>query len=592
MVRRKDHFWEYAEELKGRFRCKFCHKDYPGGIARVKSHLSRQPGRDIAICNSVPDDVQALAFIAVRGKDFPYKKRKAVTFSTNMEGNGVESSLSPITSCPDSSMALQQTPLPAVCNKKDKELVDKMVAQAFIMNNIPFDVIQSSSFVSMVKAVAEFGTGYSLPSYTTLCTKLVRDARNNVEEYVSAVKETWSLTGCTLMPDIWTDSKNCSFINIVAYSPKGAVFLKSFERSEQKKIELFLGDMLVSVIDEIGPENVVQIVVNSASYYEYDNDLIMRRYPHIYKTQCAANEIQVLLKDFYKEVEWIQSVLDDAKMIMDYMYKYSDVLKLTRVHTGDKELKRPCRTRFSSHFTMLQSFLEVEANLHLMVVSPEWIDLNHNKTTMGEKVTQTLQSVTFWSRVKEVVLVLEPLIKALCLVEGEGSTAGYLYEAIEKVKMELKQRFSADALKYLKLWELFNSRWCGTVVHKIHAAAAFLNPLLMYDGKIKYEQPDIRDGMNYVAESLVGMKEMDDFAAQLLLYNGKSPKLFNTLSVLMMKKAHPHKFAINLEKLEELPDDIDDHCEEIENKEGFTDTATFAIDDMLGSPSQLSSNVI
>ena len=40
MVRKKDKFWEHVEELKGRFKCKFCKHDFSGGITRVKSHLS------------------------------------------------------------------------------------------------------------------------------------------------------------------------------------------------------------------------------------------------------------------------------------------------------------------------------------------------------------------------------------------------------------------------------------------------------------------------------------------------------------------------------------------------------------------------
>lgn len=544
MVRRKDSFWEYAEELKGRFRCKFCHKDYPGGIARVKSHLSRQPGRDIAICNSVPDDVQALAFIAVRGKDFPYKKRKSVSYSANGEGNAVDLSLVNVTSCPGASTDVQQTSIVASCNKDMGKLqVDKLVAQAFVMNNIPFDVIQSPSFVSMMKAVAECGTSYSLPTYMNLCTNLVRDARSDVEEYVNTVKESWPLTGCTLMADIWTDSRDCSFINVVAYSPKGAVFLKSVEISAPRKGDAFVGAMVMSpiimpVIDEIGPGNVVQIIANNATRHAFEDDWVTRRYPHIYRTQCAASEIQVLLEDFYEGVEWIHNIVDDAKIIVDYMYKYPEVLRLMRSHTGEKELKKPCRTRFSSHYMMLQSIAEVEANLHLTVVSREWIDLSFSKTEVGDSVTRTIQSETFWGGLKDVISVFEPLRKVLYLVEGEGSTAGYLYESIEKASVELKRRFTTDPRKYFELWEMF-TKWQGTKLHKIHAAAAFLNPSLMYDGKIKYELANVRDGMNYVAENLLGTKEMGDFAAQLLLYNGKSSKLFNTLSVLMMKKAHP-----------------------------------------------------
>ncbi|PIA25726.1 hypothetical protein AQUCO_10800016v1 [Aquilegia coerulea] len=536
MVRQKDQFWEYADDLKGRFLCKFCQKNYSGGIARVKSHLSRLQGRDIAICNSVPEDVQASAVLALQGTGPSYKKRKAALSLMNGEGSGVELPVRSAIPCAESLPKLSQTTVHAICdkedkesNKKDKESVDRMVAQAFMMNNIGVDVIQSPSFISMVKSIAEFGSGYSLPSCATLCTKLLQDAKKEVDEYVSTVKGSWSLTGCTLMLDT-SDS------DVIAYSPKGAIYLKSWERTNDSSV--FLADVLIPIIEEVGSENVVQIIVNNGFDIESEN-LVTERYPHIYRTRCVSRGIQLLLEDIFKEVEWIQSVVDDAKLIVDYVYKYPVVLKLMRVHTSDKDLKRPCKTSYVSYYMMLQSLIEVEDSLRMMVVSPEWSVVNESKIPTATQIAQIIQSTDFWSRIKEVISAAELIMTILRLVDGDGSTAGYLYEAVERIGGEFKQRCSIDESKYSKLLKLYNSRRNSDIIQKIHAAAAFLHPSFMYEGKIKYEKSDIRDGMNYVVEHMVNPDEMDDFAAQLLLYNGKNLKLFNTLSVLMMKKAHP-----------------------------------------------------
>ena len=59
------------------------------------------------------------------------------------------------------------------------------------------------------------------------------------------------------MSNIWIDMKGRSFINVVAYSPKGPVFLKSFEMSSHRSNGSFLRDLLLSVTEEIGPKNVV-----------------------------------------------------------------------------------------------------------------------------------------------------------------------------------------------------------------------------------------------------------------------------------------------------------------------------------------------
>ena len=39
-MRQSDKFWEYADNLDRQFKCKFCQKEYLGGISRVKSYLS------------------------------------------------------------------------------------------------------------------------------------------------------------------------------------------------------------------------------------------------------------------------------------------------------------------------------------------------------------------------------------------------------------------------------------------------------------------------------------------------------------------------------------------------------------------------
>ena len=78
MVRKRDRFWEYVEELNSRFKCKFCKREFPGGATRIKSHLASARGRDIDICTKVPKEVQEEASLAI-GE--PKKKLKCASTS-------------------------------------------------------------------------------------------------------------------------------------------------------------------------------------------------------------------------------------------------------------------------------------------------------------------------------------------------------------------------------------------------------------------------------------------------------------------------------------------------------------------------------
>ncbi|KAG8380933.1 hypothetical protein BUALT_Bualt06G0068100 [Buddleja alternifolia] len=247
----------------------------------------------------------------------------------------------------------------------------------------------------------EYGKSYKIPSYSIIRTKLIPDSRKEVDEYVAVDKKSWALTGCTLMSDIWSDMKHRSIINIVAYSPGGAVMMNSFEVSKEKKTGMYLRDILVSVIDDIGPENIVQFITDNASNFESSGDMLMGRYPHLYKTRCAAHGIQLLLKDIYVEIEWLQKVIDDAKLIIMFMYKHTILLSLMREHTNNRELKHPCTTRFASNFKMVESVINVEDELRMFVASSTWRGLDYTKQTMGKQVTKIIQDSEFWKQGNE-----------------------------------------------------------------------------------------------------------------------------------------------------------------------------------------------
>ncbi|XP_050255404.1 putative disease resistance protein RGA4 isoform X2 [Quercus robur] len=88
MVRKRDRFWEYAEDLKGRFKCKFCERDFAGGASRIKCHLAGVKGHDIDICTKVFKEVQEKAALIV-GE--PNKKLKGASTSNRDKGREINS---------------------------------------------------------------------------------------------------------------------------------------------------------------------------------------------------------------------------------------------------------------------------------------------------------------------------------------------------------------------------------------------------------------------------------------------------------------------------------------------------------------------
>lgn len=78
------------------------------------------------------------------------------------------------------------------------------------------------------------------------------------------------------------------------------MFLQSVEISEERKIGYFLSLLSSRVIDMVGPQHVLQFVSDNASNFEVAGDILIGKYPTMYRTKCAAHGIQLLFKDIYE----------------------------------------------------------------------------------------------------------------------------------------------------------------------------------------------------------------------------------------------------------------------------------------------------
>ena len=59
------------------------------------------------------------------------------------------------------------------------------------------------------------------------------------------------------MSDGWTDGKSRTIINFLIAFPKGTMFLKYVDASDQVKVAQLLFHLLDGLVMEVGPKNVV-----------------------------------------------------------------------------------------------------------------------------------------------------------------------------------------------------------------------------------------------------------------------------------------------------------------------------------------------
>ncbi|XP_042519640.1 uncharacterized protein LOC122093374 [Macadamia integrifolia] len=134
---------------------------------------------------------------------------------------------------------------------------------------------------------------------------------------------------------------------------------------------------------------------------------------------------------------------------------------------------------------------------------------------------------------------MDPLIRILRLVDSDGSTVCYLYEATVRAKEKLRKLKESDGVKYFTILDLFDVRVEKNIIQPIHVLAATLNPKNLFDGGFFIETSIVVQTQESIVAIMVPPKDCDQFTAKIVEYRMRSPRLFNIKRKSMMKTNHP-----------------------------------------------------
>ncbi|KAL0395354.1 UNVERIFIED_CONTAM: hypothetical protein Slati_4501600 [Sesamum latifolium] len=465
-------------------------------------HLAQIRNKDIVPCTEVPNVVRD----HIQGLLSTHKKQKALkrqrieqvvngqqnssSASGGAPPNRVSSeqngSVCPSLLFPHASPSPQPEPVVYDVQNQKQEHADKKIALFFFYNAIPFSAAASTYYQQMVDAIAECGVGYIAPSSEKLRCNLLEKVKANVNDMHKRLRDEWQQTGCTILCNCWSDGRTKSLVVFSVTCPKGTIFLRSIDVSGHIDDTHYLFGLLESIVLEVGAENVVQVLTDSADGYAYAGKLLMDKYPSIFWSPCASNCITKILEDLSK-LEWVSTVLKEATTITKYLYSNEWILSTVRKFTGGVELIRPKISRYVTNFLSLRFLVFQEDNLKHMFSHAEWLACSASRRPDAQLIKSMLNAEQFWSSAREAVCVFEPLVKVLRIVQGDMPAMGYLYEGMEKAKISIKAYYNGIAERYLPIWDIIDRRWNIQLHSQLHAAAAFLNPSIFYGLNFKVD---------------------------------------------------------------------------------------------------------
>lgn len=402
MVDSSDPAWKHCTcpnpTKKNSLKCNYYENTYTGGITRIKYHLAKIPKSNVAKCDRVPSDVKDEMYkLLTKKKNAKENKAKhkeaarAVVDLSHSEGEGGFSdddtettSVVVLRKERSSSGPIEKyyklTPKEVINARKGKGLAEKVqskistqkreekrdraceyIYQFFYEASIPHNAVTLPSFDIMLEAIGDYGRNLQGPSPYEMGGPFIQKRKRRVLDSFKAHKESWELTGCSVMTDAWTNKRGRGVMNLVVHSAYGVCFLESVDCSAVKKDGKYIFELIDRCIDDIGEKNVVQVVTDNARVNDTAASLLRAKCPTIYWNGCAAHCIDLILEDIGK-LPSVDETITKARSLTVLLYAHTRVSELMRKFLS-KDLVRSGVTRFATAYLNLKSIQDNKKQL-------------------------------------------------------------------------------------------------------------------------------------------------------------------------------------------------------------------------------------
>ncbi|XP_047063500.1 uncharacterized protein LOC124671117 [Lolium rigidum] len=354
------------KKIGGGFDCRYCRLNSKGGGAtRFWEHLAGIPG-DVRECPNVPRNVRAAMRVS-RDVTMLKKREKASHMLRikrgiiegmypgviNLEydddqnqiqmslweqlrdknvsraierrrgsGSGVRVSLGKQSITPyfDKELSSNKVPMQSkigtALNIESKDVLGQAWAKFFQANDIAGRKANCPYFRAAMKITQNLGPA-PIPTGKEIDGIYLDKNYEEAGEWLKMFKQDWKTYGVTGMCDSWTGPTGMSLINFMVYCNTRLFFHKSIDDSGLTQNSEFLyKEIKRVVVEEIGHENVVQIVTDNGSNYKKACRTLVEEpeYSHIVWQPCAAHTVNLMMMDIAKFCE-VDVIVKSVKQI-------------------------------------------------------------------------------------------------------------------------------------------------------------------------------------------------------------------------------------------------------------------------------------
>ncbi|KAH0638783.1 hypothetical protein KY285_035369 [Solanum tuberosum] len=330
------------------------------------------------------------------------------------------------------------------CSEVPTPVKEAFNAEILAKKRIDFDVIRSPSFQKM---------------------------------YVTEIRNSWESTGCSILLDGWIDSDGRNLINILVYSPRGTIYLRSSDISSFSENV----DAMLLFYEEVGVETVVQIVAYSTSDWMIEaGQKLMDRCKTVFWSIDASYCMELMLQEVTK-IGWIEEALKKTKMLVQFIYSHAKVLKLLTDAFPEVELVKSSKIKAIVPFLTLENIVSQKNGLIRMFQSSTWQTSLLVSTSEGKGMSEMIKDESFWTEALMAVKATIPLVEVIKFLNGTNKAqVGFIHDTLDQAKETIEKEFESTRFCHAKIWNAIDDTWNKYLQSPLHDAGYYLNPTFFH----------------------------------------------------------------------------------------------------------------
>ena len=368
---------------------------------------------------------------------------------------------------------MKQTKLNVSCTKMKKREMDLAYAKMIIMSTCRRNFLTSP----FTKYFFDHFFNYTPPSYSAVFGSLLQEIYEATQHQVMHKLNLQDAdTLLTLTMDAWVAPQGEKIRNYMVVDDSNSWMLKATSTGSKSCTGQAIGEEVIEILDEVGPENFSGIVSDNAANETTSWDTIRDEYPEILTTGCTCHGGNLLYKDVCEHTwstKLIKKALDVAKFMKHHTWTYCELKSRTKAAGKPMAIILHSPTRFAGSYYTVKRLIELKTVLGEIVINETFAE---KKYTGGSDIKKIVLDDNFWVDLTKLRTFLRPLKNFIRAMDRDQHTTHLMYPGLMIVHehwMELKgtvpSAFHKKAIDHHKVrmeWMIFD----------VHCAAYALSP--------------------------------------------------------------------------------------------------------------------